>query len=145
MVAFIVYNGEIDWNPLSKPHFANYPEYYHDIGYPFKVEFLDVGHGVSDDDLKGLSPMTLVALTAMKYIWNAEQFSVSFKENSEVIKMDSPEAVANKGYESFAEHFLRVGKEQSVRELAKGFRDDGVPLAVISKQTGLSEEEIKAL
>ena len=178
VVAFIVYNGEMDWNPLSKPHFANYPEYYHDIGYPFKVEFLDVGHGVSDADLKGLSPMTLVALTAMKYIWNAEQFSVSFKEaavrllkmqnsdtgkefikqslsyffwkwpykeNSEVIKMDSPEAVANNGYESFAEHFLRVGKEQSVRELAKGFRDSGVSLAIIAKQTGLSEAEIKAL
>lgn len=31
------------------------------------------------------------------------------------------------------------------RELAKGFRDDGVPLEIISKRTGLTPEEIKAL
>ncbi len=135
-------------------------EYYHDIGYPFKVEFLDVGHDVSDEDLRGLSPMTLVALTAMKYIWNAEQFSVSFKEsavrllkmqntdtgrefirqslyyffwkwpykeNSEVIKMDSPEAVANKGYESFAEHFISVGEDKAISVL---------------QNMGLSDEQI---
>lgn len=133
---------------------------YHDIGYPFKVEFLDVGHDVSDEDLRGLSPMTLVALTAMKYIWNAEQFSVSFKEsavrllkmqntdtgrefirqslyyffwkwpykeNSEVIKMDSPEAVANKGYESFAEHFISVGEDKAISVL---------------QNMGLSDEQI---
>ena len=160
VVAFIVYNGKEDWNPLGTPHFANYPKYYHDIGYPFKVEFLDVGHDVSDEDLRGLSPMTLVALTAMKYIWNAEQFSVSFKEsavrllkmqntdtgrefirqslyyffwkwpykeNSEVIKMDSPEAVANKGYESFAEHFISVGEDKAISVL---------------QNMGLSDEQI---
>ena len=47
--------------------FANYPEYYRDIGYPFKVEFLDVGHAIDDVELKDFSPITLVALTAMKY------------------------------------------------------------------------------
>lgn len=31
------------------------------------------------------------------------------------------------------------------RELAKGFRDDGIPLDIISKRTGLTPEEIKAL
>ena len=50
VVAFIVYNGEDGWDPLSTPHFAEYPEYYHDIGYPFKVEFLDIGHGIDDAD-----------------------------------------------------------------------------------------------
>ena len=68
VVAFIVYNGEDGWDPLSETRFPNYPEYYHDIGFPFKVEFLDVGHAIDDAELKSLSPITLVALTAMKYI-----------------------------------------------------------------------------
>ena len=36
VVAFIVYNGENDWDPLSETHYAEYPEFYHDIGYPFR-------------------------------------------------------------------------------------------------------------
>ena len=74
VVAFIVYNGEKDWNPLAQGRFANYPEYYRDIGYPFKVEFLDVGHAIDDVELENISPMTLVALTAMKYIGAKAQY-----------------------------------------------------------------------
>lgn len=74
VVAFIVYNGENDWNPLSETHYAEYPEFYHDIGYPFKVEFLDVGHAIDDKELKDFSPFTLVALTAMKYIGAKVQY-----------------------------------------------------------------------
>ena len=37
------------------------------------------------------------------------------------------------------------GESLKNRELAKGFRDDGVPLDIISKRTGLTPEEIKAL
>ena len=41
------------------------------------------------------------------------------------------------------------GKEEGAdaknKELAKGFRDDGIPLEIISKRTGLTPEEIKAL
>lgn len=149
VVAFIVYNGENDWNPLTQGRFTNYPEYYHDIGYPFKVEFLDVGHAIDDAELKEFSPVTLVALTAMKYIWDVEKFSTTFREaavhllkwqntdegrdfikqalsyffwkwpyKSEVIKMDSPEAIANKGYETFAEHFVNEGIKKSKAETA---------------------------
>ncbi|MBR4558013.1 MAG: Rpn family recombination-promoting nuclease/putative transposase [Fibrobacter sp.] len=147
VVAFIVYNGENDWNPLSETHYAEYPEFYHDIGYPFKVEFLDVGHAIDDKELKDFSPFTLVALTAMKYIWNAEQFSATFREaamrllkwqNTDKgrdfikqalsyflwkwpykrgnLKMDRPEIVANKGYETFAEHFVNVGIEKGAKQ-----------------------------
>ena len=35
---------------------------YNDIGCPFKVEYLDVGKAINDVDLKGVSPITLVAL-----------------------------------------------------------------------------------
>ena len=80
VVAFIVYNGEKGWDPLADIHFAEYPEFYHDIGYPFKAIYLDVGHGIDDVELKDLSPITLVALTAMKYNWDIEKFSVSFRE-----------------------------------------------------------------
>ncbi len=73
VVAFIVYNGEKGWNPLAQGRFANYPEYYRDIGFPFKVEFLDVGHAIDDAELKDFSPITLVALTAMKYIFDVEK------------------------------------------------------------------------
>lgn len=40
---------------------------------------------------------------------------------------------------------LSLGRDEEKRELAKGFRDDGVPLEIISKRTGLTPEEIKAL
>ena len=75
VMAFIVYNGEEGWDPLSEKRFPGYPEFYNDIGYPFKVEYLDVGHAIEDVDLKGVSPITLVALTAMKYICAKAQYT----------------------------------------------------------------------
>ena len=147
-------------------------EYYHDIGYPFKVEFLDVGHAVDDCELKKLSPFTLVALTAMKYIWNAEQFTVSFRDaalhllrmqntdegrdfikqslsyffwkwpyKSEDIKMDRPEIMANKGYESFGEHFFNEGvkKERERNEALDAKRVDYL------RSIGVSEENIATM
>ena len=158
VVAFIVYNGEDGWDPLGDKRFPNYPEFYHDIGYPFKVEFLDVGHAIDDMEMKNISPITLVALTAMKYIWDVESFSISFREaaaqllrvqntdegkefirqslsyffwkwpyRSEAIKMDSPEAIANKGYETFGEHFFNKGVADTISVL---------------KDMGLSAEQI---
>ena len=150
VVAFIVYNGEDEWNPLSETHYADYPEFYHDIGYPFKAIFLDVGRGIENVDMKDISPFTLVALTAMKYIFNAEQFEISFREaamhllrwqNTDKgrdfikqalsyffwkwpykrgdLKMDRPEIIANKGYETFAEHFVNVGIEKGADQERK--------------------------
>ena len=37
------------------------------------------------------------------------------------------------------------GRKERTRELAKGFRDSGVPIDLISKQSGLSEDEIRSL
>lgn len=158
---------------------ANYPEYYHDIGFPFKVEFLDVGHAIDDAELRDFSPTTLVALTAMKYIFDVEKFSITFREaalhllkmqntdegrdfikqslsyfiwkwpyKSEVIKMDSPEAIANKGYETFAEHFVNEGikQEREKNEADNAARDSkradylrsqNVPDSVISAMLAL--------
>lgn len=38
-----------------------------------------------------------------------------------------------------------VGRAEANKEIAKGLRDDGVSLEIISKRTGLTPEEIKAL
>ena len=40
---------------------------------------------------------------------------------------------------------IEKGSASKVREMAKGLRDDGVPLPIIMKRSGLSEEEIKSL
>ncbi|MBS7272556.1 MULTISPECIES: Rpn family recombination-promoting nuclease/putative transposase [unclassified Fibrobacter] len=158
VVAFIVYNGADGWDPLSKPHFADYPEYYHDIGYPFKVEFLDIGHDIDDAELKCFSPMTLVALTSLKYIFNEEKFTVSFREAAahllkldrspegrdfikqslsyflwrwpnkhKDIKMDRPEIVAKRGYETFAEHYVNKGHADAID---------------IMREVGISHEQV---
>ena len=38
---------------------------------------------------------------------------------SEVIKMDSPEALKNKGYETFGEHFFNAGVENGTEQERK--------------------------
>ena len=40
---------------------------------------------------------------------------------------------------------LKKGVLQKVREMAKGLRDAGVAISIISQQSGLSEDEIKSL
>ncbi|MBS7298486.1 MAG: hypothetical protein KIG65_05335, partial [Eubacteriales bacterium] len=174
VIAFIVYNGKDQWNPLAQERFANYPEYYRDIGFPFKVEFLDVGHAIDDAELKNISPFTLVALTAMKYIWDERKFEITFPEaakhllkmhntdegkdfikqalsyffwkwphKSEEIKMDSPEAIANKGYESFAEHYVNEGikQERERNDTANAARDS--KMADFLRSIGVSEKNVE--
>jgi len=74
MVAVIVYNGEIKWNPLKTKLYAKYPEYFHDIGYPFKIEMINVGKEVDDIDFSKLNPYVALTLVAMKYVFNAEKY-----------------------------------------------------------------------
>lgn len=74
MVAVIVYNGEIKWNPLKTRLYAKYPEYFHDIGYPFKIEMINVGNEVGNIDFNRLDPYVSLALVAMKYVFNAEKY-----------------------------------------------------------------------
>ena len=53
------------------------------------------------------------------------------------------------GLQQGIEQGIQKGVEQGAlnakREMAKGLRDDGVPLQIIMKRSGLSEEEIKSL
>ena len=60
---------------------------------------------------------------------------------SEVIKMDSPEALKNKGYESFGEHFFNEGakKEREKYEALDAKRADYL------RSIGVSEENIATM
>ena len=53
------------------------------------------------------------------------------------------------GLQQGIEQGIQKGVEQGAlnakREMAKGLRDDGVPLPIIMKRSGLSEAEIKSL
>ncbi|WP_288787884.1 hypothetical protein [uncultured Fibrobacter sp.] len=49
------------------------------------------------------------------------------------------------GMERGREEGIGIGVERERREMAKGFRDAGIPLELIARQTGLSEEEIQNL
>ena len=46
--------------------------------------------------------------------------------------------------EGFAEG-VNEGELKKAREIAKGLRDDGVPMEIIIRRSGLSEEEIRKL
>jgi hypothetical protein len=65
----------------------------------------------------------------------------------EKIKMDSPEAIANKGYESFAEHYVNVGIEKGAKQERK--RNDAANAARDSKMAdflrsiGVSEKNVE--
>ena len=50
-----------------------------------------------------------------------------------------------KGLELGLEQGRAEGEAQKQREIAKNFKDSGVPLDLISKNTGLSVEEIEGL
>ena len=64
---------------------------------------------------------------------------------SEVIKMDSPEALKNKGYESFGEHFFNEGvkKERERYEVEKVTLD--AKRADYLRSIGVSEENIATM
>ncbi len=55
----------------------------------------------------------------------------------------------DKGVRRGERHGLRRGKAEGAadkaREMAKGLREDGVPMDIIVRRSGLSEEEIRAL
>ena len=109
MVAVIVYNGEIKWNPLKAKLYAKYPEYFHDIGYPFKIEMINVGKEVGDIDFSKLNPYVSLALVAMKFVFNAEKYR-PLMDKAMAYFLDPK----NKIDSSFIQEvFLYLGKETS--------------------------------
>lgn len=71
------------------------------------------------------------------------------KQVTSMIAQDEIDCRLAEGYLSGVEKGLEEGRAEGAdsknRELAKAFRDAGVPIEIISKQTALSPEQIKAL
>ncbi|PBC74568.1 conserved hypothetical protein (putative transposase or invertase) [Fibrobacter intestinalis] len=81
-------------------------------------------------------------------------------EEKEELKMDFIKTSEAYGYETIAEaeekalaakyeegrnEGIEIGDLNARKEMAKGFRDAGIPVNIIAKQTSLSEEEIRNL
>ena len=118
MVAVIVYNGEIKWNPLKAKLYAKYPEYFHDIGYPFKIEMINVGKEVGDIDFSKLNPYVSLALVAMKYVFNAEKYK-PLMDKAMAYFLDPK----NKIDDSFIEEVLLYLGEESSSEYREAIMD----------------------
>ncbi|WP_407441362.1 Rpn family recombination-promoting nuclease/putative transposase [Fibrobacter sp.] len=118
MVAVIVYNGEIKWNPLKAKLYAKYPEYFHDIGYPFKIEMINVGKEVGDIDFSKLNPYVALTLVAMKYVFNAEKYK-PLMDKAMAHFLDPK----NKIDDSFIEEVLLYLGEESSSEYREAIMD----------------------
>ena len=58
--------------------------------------------------------------------------------------MDSPEAIASKGYESFAEHFVNVGIEKGAKQEREKNEARISKIEEFLRSNGVSEEIISA-
>ena len=86
-----------------------------------------------------------------------EEFKTDFIKTSEVSGYETiadaeEKALAAKykegigiGMERGREEGIEIGDLNARREMAKGFRDAGISLELIARQTGLSEEEVQNL
>ena len=175
MVAVIVYNGEIKWNPLKAKLYAKYPEYFHDIGYPFKIEMINVGKEVGDIDFSKLNPYVSLALVAMKFVFNAEKYKPlmdkamayflnpknkidsSFvqevflylgKETSSEYREEIMAERKRNGFVSVADVLRAEAEEEFLQEKLSAARDlilRGVPKEIAAKSLKLTEELVQSL
>ena len=70
---------------------------------------------------------------------------MTFEQEMKILYRDSLEKGREQGRAEGREQGRAEGADSTKKELAKAFRDDGISLEIISKRTGLSPEEIKAL
>ena len=80
VVAIVIYNGRDAWNPSRLQPYPDYPEYFRDIGLPFKLEFVNVGVEIKSEDIWNLEPSLALALVAMRYVFAAEENAALFNE-----------------------------------------------------------------
>ena len=71
-VAIVFYNGRGSRDLENKTRFPNYPEYYRNIGLPFRLELVDIGNTFTTEEMDKLSPKIALALVAMKYVFHSE-------------------------------------------------------------------------
>lgn len=84
----------------------------------------------------------------MQYFATQKHESAKMRRIHELVEKYRRDPIAKKAYMTLEQELdirYKKGEEAKNMELAKGFRDDGVSLDIISKRTGLTPEEIKAL
>ncbi|SJZ83587.1 conserved hypothetical protein (putative transposase or invertase), partial [Fibrobacter intestinalis] len=88
----------------------------------------------------------------MQYFATKQSGSEKMDRIRRLVEKYRQDPAARKAYMTLEQEFnIRYKKGRSEgadfrnRELAKGFRDDGVSIEIIAKRTGLTPEEIKAL
>ena len=84
----------------------------------------------------------------MQYFATQERGSAKMKRIHDLVEQYRKDPITKKAYMTLEQELnirYKKGLSDKTKELAKGFRDDGVPLEIISKRTGLTPEEIKAL
>ncbi len=67
------------------------------------------------------------------------------REDLEISRLDGYEEGFNSGERAGFSKGERAGAEQKQCEIAKNFKESGIPIDIIAKNTGLSEEEIAEL
>ena len=78
-VAIVLYNGKDPYRIEKEVMYPNYPEYYHKIGLPFLLEFVDVSDIFEDFEIPMISPKIALALVALKYVFNGEKLKKYLK------------------------------------------------------------------
>jgi len=80
----------------------------------------------------------------MQYFATQKHDSAKMKRIHELVEKYRQDPITRKAYMTL-EQELNLREKKIRKEIAKGLRDDGVPLEIISKRTGFTPEEIKAL
>ena len=92
---------------------------------------------------------TFIYLKALIPSKEKEELKMDFIKTSEAYGYetiaDAEEKALAAKYEEGRNEGIEIGDLNARREMAKGFRDAGIPVNIIAKQTSLSEEEIRNL
>ena len=105
------------------------------------------------DEAESFLTQTFLYLKKLLPQEEKEEFQMDFVKTSEAYGYETiaeaeEKALAAKYEEGVGfgvEKGIGIGMERERREMAKGFRDAGISLELIARQTGLSEEEIRKL
>lgn len=97
------------------------------------------------EEAEGFLTQTFLYLKKLLPQEEKEEFQMDFVKTSEAYGYETIAEAEEKALAAKYEEGIGIGMERERREMAKGFRDAGISLELIARQTGLSEEEIRKL
>ncbi len=97
------------------------------------------------DEAESFLTQTFLYLKKLLPQEEKEEFQMDFVKTSEAYGYETIAEAEEKALAAKYEEGIGIGMERERREMAKGFRDAGISLELIARQTGLSEEEIRKL